>query len=84
MLPDFGGGDLSDEQRRVKLEQAINFIAPLAAMPIFLAVVAMEDFVRDLGGRMAADILLNTHFPMLANLGSQTPLANPAKRFSAS
>jgi hypothetical protein len=80
-LPDFGGGDLTTEQRREALENAVNFQKPLAALAIFLGVVALEDFVRDFGARMADDIHIKALFPKLIELRS-TPIPRaPDKAF---
>jgi len=72
-FPDFGGGDLTADQRRDALRNAVNFQKPLAALAIFLGVVALEDFVRDFGARMADYPHLSQHFPALAQLRS-TPI----------
>lgn len=67
-FPDFGGDDLSAEQRRDALKHAVNFQKPLAALAIFLGVVALEDFVRDFGARIADNAQIAQHFPGLAQL----------------
>lgn len=70
-LPDFGGGDLNAEQRRDALATAASFHKPLAALSLFLGVVALEDFVRDLVARMAENAELAQLFPPLLSLRSQ-------------
>lgn len=70
-LPDYGGGDLTVEQRRDALRTAVNFQKPLAALSIFLNVVALEDFVRDFGARMADNTHISQHFPKLKKLRSK-------------
>lgn len=67
-IPDFGGGDMTADQRRDALRTAVNHRKPLAAMAIFLGVVALEDFVRDFGARMAEDVYITEHFPGFAEL----------------
>ncbi|MBI4808127.1 MAG: hypothetical protein HY799_04190 [Nitrosomonadales bacterium] len=70
-FPDFGGGDMTSEQRRDALCDAINFQKPLAALAIFLGVVALEDFVRDFGARMADNTDICNFFPALVELRAQ-------------
>jgi hypothetical protein len=70
-LPDFGDGDLDTKQRREALDEAVNFQKPLTALAIFLGVVALEDFVRDFGARMADNIHITAHFPKLIELRSK-------------
>ena len=80
-LPDFGGGDLDSEQRREALVTAISFHKPLAALSLFLGVVALEDFVRDLVARMAEVPELLRWFPLLANFRSQPRARTPDQTF---
>lgn len=80
-LPDFGGGDLDAEQRRAALVSAISFHKPLAALSLFLGVVALEDFVRDLAARMSEDAQLIQLFPRLALLRSQPKARAPDQAF---
>jgi hypothetical protein len=80
-LPDFGGGDLDAEQRRAALRNAITFHKPLAALSLFLGVVALEDFVRDLAARLADTASCVAHFPALANLRAQQINRQPAQIF---
>lgn len=70
-LPDFGGGDLDAAQRKEALKNAVAFQRPLAALALFLGVVALEDLVRDLGGRLAAFAPAVRHFPALAQMAAQ-------------
>lgn len=81
VLPDFGGGDLNAEQRREALVSAISFHKPLAALSLFLGVVALEDFVRDLVARMAENLELAQLFPQLAKLRSQPKARAPDQAF---
>ena len=71
-LPDFGGGDMTAGQRRDALSNAINLRKPLTALTIFLGVVALEDFVRDFGARMADNPHITQHFPDLAQLRAKS------------
>lgn len=80
-LPDFGGGDLTAEQRRDALRNAVNLQRPLAALAIFLGVVALEDFVRDFGARMADNAHIVQHFPALAKLRSKPIRRVPEQAF---
>ncbi len=67
-FPDMGGGDLSAEQRREALERMVSVQRPLAALVLFLNVVALEDFIRDLGARLADLQGLDVHFPNVTEL----------------
>jgi hypothetical protein len=80
-LPDFGGGDLTAEQRRAALLDAVNLHKPLAALAIFLSVVALEDYVRDVGGRMSEHDLLCRHFPLLEKLRAMPKARAPDQAF---
>lgn len=80
-LPDFGGGDLNAEQRREALLTAVSFHKPLAALSLFLGVVALEDFVRDLIARMADNPELIQWFPLLAGFRSQPKPRVPDQAF---
>ena len=75
-MPDYGGGDLTDEQRREALRNAVNLHKPLAALAIFLGVVALEDFVRDFGARMADNTCISELFPRLVELRA-APISRP-------
>lgn len=68
-FPDFAGGDLGEEQRQEALARMVNVHRPLAALILFLAVVGLEDFIRDLGGRLADLPGLDSHFPRITELG---------------
>ena len=52
-FPDLADGDMSREQRAEALLRMVSVHRPLAALVIFLSVVALEDFIRDLGARLA-------------------------------
>ncbi len=70
-FPDFGGGDLDSVQRKEALRSAISFHKPLGALSLFLGVVALEDFVRDLAARLADLPDLARHFPALSKLRAE-------------
>jgi hypothetical protein len=78
-LPDFGGGDMTAEQRRDALNNAVKFQKPLAAVSIFLDVVALEDFIRDFGAKLAESSIINPHFPNLLYLKGKL-LNQPQKK----
>lgn len=80
-LPDLGGGDLNAEQRRSALRNAVNFHKPLTALSMFLGVVALEDYLRDLGARMAGHAFLLQHFPSLSQLRAVPKARPPAHAF---
>ncbi|MEX0880828.1 MAG: hypothetical protein WEB59_09825 [Thermoanaerobaculia bacterium] len=67
-FPDLGDGDLSREQRREALLDFVNVQRPLAALVIFLNVVALEDLFRDLGARLADIADLQSFFPDITGL----------------
>jgi len=67
-FPDLGGGDMNTEQRKDALARMVNLQRPLAAVVLFLGVVALEDFIRDLGARLADVPNLDSHFPHIAAL----------------
>jgi hypothetical protein len=75
-FPDYAGGDLDAAQRREALQRAVAFHKPLSALVIFLNVVALEDFVRDFGARLADHPGLASYFPSVSGL-RMTP-TNPA------
>lgn len=68
-FPDLSDGDFTREQRKEALTQFVNVYRPLAALVIFLNVVALEDFVRDLGARLADLPDLASYVPLAADLG---------------
>jgi hypothetical protein len=70
-FPDFGGGDMNDEQRKEALIQMVNVHRPLAALVLFLGVVGLEDFIRDIGARLADVRGLEQHF---AEIGTLRPI----------
>ena len=80
-LPDFGGGDLDDAQRREALRNAVSFRQPLAALSLFLGVVALEDFIRDLATRLADSPSCAAYFPNLADLRAKPVNQPPEKMF---
>jgi hypothetical protein len=67
-FPDFGGGDMNEEQRKEALVQMVNVHRPLAAVVLFLGVVGLEDFIRDLGARLADVPGLEHYFPNIVAL----------------
>jgi len=67
-FPDLADGDMNAEQRREALEQMVNVHRPLAAVVLFLGVVGLEDFIRDIGARLADLPSLDRHFPEIADL----------------
>jgi hypothetical protein len=67
-FPDLGDGDLTQEQRREALRRAVNVHQPTAALSMFLAVVALEDLVRDFGARCADDSTVASYFPKIDRL----------------
>jgi hypothetical protein len=77
--PDFCGGDMTHEQRSDALRRAVNHHKPLTALAIFLGVVALEDFVRDFGARMADNIHVRLNFPALEELRAK-PILRPANQ----
>jgi hypothetical protein len=68
-FPDFAGGDMTEDQRKEALALTVNVQRPLAALILFLGVVALEDFIRDLGARLADVPGLEVHFPNVSKLG---------------
>jgi len=67
-FPDFGGGDMNEEQRKDALARMVNVHRPLAALVLFLGVVGLEDFIRDLGARLVDVSGIERHFPKIAEL----------------
>jgi hypothetical protein len=81
-FPDFGGGDLDATQRSEALQRAIAYQKPLAALVIFLNVVALEDFIRDLGARLADDHqYLASYFPNVSQLRKKPFEPDPNRPF---
>lgn len=76
-FPDFSEGDMNNEQRREALDAWVNIQCPLTALILFLGVVALEDFIRDLGARVAGVPNLKLHFPYISKL-ELTLKKNPA------
>jgi hypothetical protein len=67
-FPDFGDGDMNQEQRKEALTRMVNVHRPLAAVVLFLGVVGLEDLIRDLGARLADVPGLERHFPEITEL----------------
>lgn len=67
-FPDFGSGDMNEDQRNEALAQMVSVHRPLAAVVLFLGVVGLEDFIRDLGARLADIPGLEHHFPRITEL----------------
>jgi hypothetical protein len=67
-FPDFGGGDMNEEQRKNDLARMVNVHRPLAALVLFLGVVGLEDFIRDIGSRLADVSDLEQYFPKIKKL----------------
>jgi hypothetical protein len=80
-LPDYGGGDLDTSQRKEALRMAVSLQKPLAALALFLGIVALEDFIRDLAARLADNPSCSAHFPNLVKLRSQPRNRPPAMTF---
>lgn len=80
-LPDYGGGDLDAEQRMEALRSAVSLKKPLAALALFLGVVALEDFIRDLAARLADTPSCVAHFPGLSELRAKPVNQKPDKMF---
>jgi len=81
-FPDFAQGDLNAEQRRAALDRAVLRQRPLAALGIFLNVVAFEDFIRDLGARLADIDGLSKYFPKIGNLRLIPRAVDPSRPFA--
>lgn len=80
-LPAVGGGDLDAEQCRESLRRFGSLHKPLAALALFLGVVALEDFVRDLAARLADTPECLKHFPHLADLRAKPRSRQPSEMF---
>jgi hypothetical protein len=83
-FPDFSDGDMDAEQRKEALTRMVNVHRPLAAIVLFLGVVALEDFIRDLCARLADMPDLINFFPNISQLQptlkkSPKPYARPDK-----
>lgn len=70
-LPDVGGGDIDAQGRRDALRNAVAFMKPLASVSLFLGVVALEDYIRDLAARLADTPACRSKFPEIASLRTQ-------------
>jgi hypothetical protein len=80
-LPDYGGGDLDASQRQEALRFAVSLQKPLAALSLFLGVVALEDFIRDLATRLADTPSCLAKFPKLADLRAKPKNQTPDRMF---
>jgi hypothetical protein len=80
-LPDYGGGDLDEGQRKEALRWAVSLKRPLAALSLFLGVVALEDFIRDLATRLADTPSCQVIFPNLIDLRAKPVSRAPDKMF---
>lgn len=83
-FPDFGSGEMNDEQRGDALSRMVNVHRPMAAVVLFLGVVGLEDFIRDMGARLADTAGLEQYFPDIATLRpiakkNRRPYARPDK-----
>lgn len=78
-FPDFGDGDMTREQRRDALDQFVVLKRPLTAIVVFLNIVALEDFIRDIGIRISNVENLNKYFPQINKLRSIRQKENPDK-----
>lgn len=70
-FPDLGDGDLDREARKEALEAFVGLRRPLGALVLFLHVVALEDYVRDLGARLSDVEALRRLLPAVLGLGPQ-------------
>ncbi len=81
-FPDFSAGDFTNEQRREALDRALEVHRPLAALVVFLGVVALEDFFRDLGARLADLEGISAFFPAISKLRLITRPADADRPFA--
>jgi hypothetical protein len=61
-FPDFSGGDMTREQISEALKRSVYFQRPITALSIFLSVVSLEDFIRELGCRISHIDNLDNYF----------------------
>lgn len=80
-FPDFGDGDMPREQRRAALTNAVEHHQPLSAVVIFLNMVALEDFLRDLGARLAEIPGFSDFFPNASKLVAPR-ISKPSKPYA--
>lgn len=80
-LPDLGSGDLDEGQRREALRSFVSLKEPLSALALFLGVVALEDFVRDLVTRLVDNPSCLEYFPDLVHLRAERIDRSPAQMF---
>jgi len=81
-FPDYAGGDLDAAQRREALQLAVALHRPLSALVIFLNVVALEDFIRDFGARLADHPGLASYFPSISGLRMKPTKPKPNRPFA--
>lgn len=81
-FPDFSGGDMTVQQRREALDRAVTLHRPLAALVLFLNIVALEDFIRDLGASLCDIQGLDRYFPQLPSLNIMVKEFDPQKPHS--
>lgn len=70
---------LGDKWSSEPIEQFVAMQRPLAALVLFLNVVALEDFLRQLGQRLAGTAGLQDLFPDILRLASVAVPAQPKK-----
>lgn len=80
-LPDLGDGDLDREARKMALEAFVGLRRPLGALVLFLHVVALEDYVRDLGARLSDVEALRRLLPSVVGLGPQSVVLRADRPF---
>lgn len=67
-IPKLNIGDLLPQDDHQVHDAILSFLFPLKALVIFLNVVALEDFIRDLGNRLADVEGLDKYFPKIKEL----------------
>jgi hypothetical protein len=67
-FPDFSGGDMTKEQISEALKRSVYFQRPITALSIFLSVVSLEDFIRELGRRISQIDNLDNYFKEIHTL----------------
>lgn len=63
---------LSDEEKRRIKDGFLQLRHPITALGLFLGVVALEDFVRDLLHRLREDDFVGSHFPEFQKLTAKS------------
>ncbi len=81
-LPGYAVAHLDAAQRREALEGAVALCRPLSALVVFLNVVALEDFIRDLGARLADHPALASYFPSISGLRIKPGKRRPNRPFA--